>query len=220
MKRSLLSGLLFAAGLSAATIGGSVFDPSGTAIANAQASLYNPDTSSEQETTTSADGKFTFDALAAGSYILKIDKAGFAPLYREFNVQENSDVQRGLVLQAASSDQSINSPNSTRAAEPLASDPKVLRVRGTIAQSNLIHKAQPLYPAAAKEARIQGTVELDVTISKEGVPLDIRVIRSPSEDLTKSALEAVRQWGYRPTLLNGQPVEIVTDVIVNYTLSQ
>lgn len=220
MKRTLLSSLLTAAGLSAATIGGSVFDPSGTAIANAQASLSNPDTSVQQETTTSPDGKFTFDALPAGSYILRVEKAGFAPLYREFNVQQDSDVQRGLVLEAASSAQSVNGPGSTRVAEPLPSNPKVLRVKGTIAESNLVHRAQPVYPAAAKESHTQGTVELDVTISKEGVPVDIRVLRSPSEDLTKSALEAVRQWRYRPTLLNGAPVEIVTDVIVNYTLSQ
>lgn len=220
MKRTLLSGLLTAAGLSAATIGGSVFDPSGTAIANAQASLSNPDTSAQQETTTSPDGKFTFDALPAGSYILRIEKTGFAPLYREFNVQQDSDVQRGLVLEAASGAQSVNGPGSTRVAEPLPSNPKVLRVKGTIAESNLVHRPQPVYPAAAKESRTQGTVELDVTISKEGVPVDIRVIRSPSEDLTKSALDAVRQWRYRPTLLNGAPVEIVTDVIINYTLSQ
>jgi TonB family protein len=63
-------------------------------------------------------------------------------------------------------------------------------------------------------------VELEATISKDGVPVELRVLRSPSDDLSESSLEAVRQWRYRPTLLNGQPVEIVTDVIVNYTLSQ
>jgi protein TonB len=55
-------------------------------------------------------------------------------------------------------------------------------------------------------------------ISVAGVPQEIRVISSPSDDLTQSALEAVRQWRYRPTLLNGAPVEVITEVMVNYTL--
>ncbi|MDQ2774070.1 MAG: M56 family metallopeptidase [Acidobacteriota bacterium] len=202
MKRTLISGLLASAGLSAATIGGSVFDPTGAALANAQASLFNPETSAKQDTTTTPDGKFTFTSLAAGSYILHVEKPGFASLYREFNVQTDSDVRRGLILTAAPSDQ----------------NPRVVRVGGSVEESNLIRKVQPTYPDSAKTARIQGAVHLETTISKEGVPEDIRVVSSPSDDLTQSALEAVRQWRYRPTLLNGQPVDIVTDVTVNYTL--
>ncbi len=204
MKRTLISGLLASAGLSAATIGGSVFDPAGAAVADAQASLFNPETSAKQETTTTPDGKFTFPSLAAGSYILHVEKPGFASLYREFNVQTDSDVRRGLILTAAPSDQ----------------NPRVVRVGGSVEQSNLIRKVQPTYPAAAKADHVQGAVQLETTISKEGVPEDIRVVSSPSDDLTQSALEAVRQWRYRPVLLNGQPVDIVTDVTVNYTLTQ
>jgi TonB family protein len=211
MKRTLLSGLLASAGLSAATIAGSVYDPNGAVIANAQASIYNPDTSFKQETHTSPDGKFTFESLGAGSYILRVEKPGFAPLYRVFNVNEDSDVQRGLVLNAAA---------PSAANEAAAQSSKPIRVRGTVEEDNLTRKVQPVYPTAAKAAHVQGTVEMDVTISKEGVPEDIRVVSSPNDDLTQSALEAVRQWRYRPTLLNGRPVPIVTDVIVNYTLSQ
>lgn len=107
----------------------------------------------------------------------------------------------------------------TLSSVPSNSESKRLRVGGNAEQANLIKKVQPTYPAEAKAARVQGTVELEMVISKEGEPLDLRVIRSPSDDLTQSALEAVRQWRYKPTLLNGNPVEIITDVIVNYTLS-
>jgi TonB family protein len=211
MKRTLISGLLASAGLTAATISGSVFDPSGAAVSNAEALLYNPDTGVKQEAATSPDGKFAFQSLPAGSYILHIQKPGFASLYREFNVQTDSDVQRGLVLTNAAT----AAPASQ---EP--TDAARIHVGGQLAEQNIIQKVQPVYPTAAKSARVQGTVELEVAISKEGVPEDIRVIASPSDDLTQSALEAVRQWRYRPTLLNGQPVAIVTDVIVNYTLSK
>ena len=78
---------------------------------------------------------------------------------------------------------------------------------------------QPVYPAAAKSAGVQGSVELQAVISAEGVPQDIQVVSSPSDDLSQSALEAVRQWRYRPTLLNGNPVTILTEILVNYTLA-
>lgn len=193
-----------------------MFDPSGTAIPNATASLYNPDTSAKQETTTDSNGKFAFESLAAGQYILHIEKQGFASLYREFNVQPDSNVERGLVLKL-SNDQ-VNS--GTRVATAQTLNPGQIRVGGTVAQANLINKVQPVYPPSAKTARLQGTVELEVAISAEGVPEDIRVLSSPGDDLTQSALDAVRQWRYRPTLLNGNPVPIVTEVIVNYTLAK
>ena len=59
-----------------------------------------------------------------------------------------------------------------------------------------------------------------MVISKEGVPQELRVISAPSDELAQSSLEAVGDWRYRPTLLNGEPVAVVTDVIVNYTLSR
>jgi len=65
---------------------------------------------------------------------------------------------------------------------------------------------------------IQGTVELAAAISKEGVPLELRVISSSDDDLSESALEAVGQWRYRPALLNGEPVEIETVVTISCTL--
>ena len=94
-----------------------------------------------------------------------------------------------------------------------------MRIGGVEQQSKLITKVQPVYPAPAKAAGTQGTVVLDTVISTDGVPEEISVVASPSDDLTQSALEAVRQWRYRPTLLNGNPVEVTTEVRVSYTLA-
>lgn len=212
MKRTVFAGLLASAGLSAATIGGSLFDATGAAIPNAKASLYNPDTAAVEQTTTTTDGKFAFDNLPAGSYILRIEKPGFALLLRAFNVEADTDVQRGLFLKSPST------TAQSASADPQPGNAGALRVGGQVAEANLIKKVQPVYPVSAKADRLQGTVELGVAISKEGVPQEISVITSPRDDLTQSAIEAVRQWRYRPTLLNGEPVDIVTDVIVNYTL--
>jgi TonB family protein len=222
MKRTLLSGLLAAAGVSAATIGGSLFDSGGAAIPNAKVSLYDPDTGASQEAKTTTDGKFTFANLPAGEYILRIEKPGFASLFREFNVQPDSKVERGLVLKLGPTQEqgNLQAAEGERSAYPQPSNPQQLRIGGEAEEAKLIHKVQPVYPRAAKAAGVQGKVLLDTVISADGVPQEIRVISSPSDDLTRSALDAVRQWRYSPTLLNGQPVEVVTEVVVNYTLAR
>lgn len=222
MRRTLLSGLLTSAGLSAATIGGALFDSTGAALADAKVSLYNPDTAATQDAITTSDGKFTFGALPAGQYILRIEKPGFASLFREFNVERDATVERGLVLKlgAAQEQGNLQAAEGARAAYQQPSNGQQLRIGGIAQQAKLTSKTQPIYPAAAKAAGIQGTVMLETVISTEGVPKEIRVMSSPSDDLTQSALEAVRQWRYSSTLLNGRPVEVLTDVMVNYTLAR
>lgn len=108
------------------------------------------------------------------------------------------------------------------AAEAAAqSQNKPVRVGGNVMQANLIQKVTPNYPADAKERRIQGKVTLGVIIDKDGVPTNITV-QSPDTDasLNAAAVEAVSQWRYRPTLLNGEPVEVITTIDVNFTLAQ
>ncbi len=108
-------------------------------------------------------------------------------------------------------------------APPPAAKPKPpsapIRVGGGVSEANLIRKVQPIYPALAKAARIQGTVEFTATISKEGSIENLQLVRGHPL-LLNAARDAVLQWKYRPTLLNGQPVEVITDIIVNFTLTQ
>jgi protein TonB len=82
-----------------------------------------------------------------------------------------------------------------------------------------ISAPKPLYPPDAKQARIQGTVRMNVVIGKDGTVKDLQVA-SGHPLLVDTAADAVRQWVYKPTLLNGNPVEVVTVVDVNFTLSQ
>jgi len=100
-----------------------------------------------------------------------------------------------------------------------APETKSIRVGGAAQQHNLVSQVRPVYPPEAKAARIQGTVQLQITVGKDGTVQNLNVISGPSE-LQQSAVEAVRHWVYKPTLLNGEPVEVVTTVDVNYTLSQ
>jgi protein TonB len=92
-------------------------------------------------------------------------------------------------------------------------------IGGRVAEANLIRKITPQYPPLARTARVQGQVEFTATISKEGNIENLQLVRGHPL-LVQAARDAVMQWKYRPTLLNGQPVEVVTDIIVNFTLSQ
>jgi len=94
-----------------------------------------------------------------------------------------------------------------------------IRVGGNVQQANIVSKVTPVYPADAKRDRVQGMVRLEVTILKDGHVQSASLIEGPPE-LVQSAVDAVSQWVYKPTLLNGQPVEVITTVDVNYTLSQ
>jgi protein TonB len=102
---------------------------------------------------------------------------------------------------------------------PKAATPKRIRVGGQVEGAKLIYQPKPEYPPLAKMARIQGTVRLEAIISKDGTIQDLKVV-SGHPLLVKSALEAVQRWRYQPTLLNGEPVEVVTEVDVNFTLAE
>jgi TonB family protein len=94
-----------------------------------------------------------------------------------------------------------------------------LRIGGNVQQANLIQKVQPVYPLQAKQDRVQGKVQFTVLIGKDGHVQNVDLI-SGDPALADAAKEAVSQWVYKPTLLNGQPVEVVTQVDVNFTLAQ
>jgi protein TonB len=108
-------------------------------------------------------------------------------------------------------------PPPKEAPKPVNNKP--IRVGGNVSQANLIKQARPVYPPLAKAARVQGTVKFEAKISKEGTIEDLKVVSGPPL-LIQAALDAVKQWLYKPTLLNGEPVEVLTTIDVNFTLSQ
>ena len=109
-------------------------------------------------------------------------------------------------------------PLATAAAIP-AAVPGQIRVGAQVQAANLINQVRPEYPPLAKQARVQGTVTFGVTIAKDGTIANLNLISGPPL-LVQAAQQAVQQWQYKPTLLNGQPVEVVTTIDVNFTLSQ
>jgi len=108
--------------------------------------------------------------------------------------------------------------NSTPTVAPKIATPQRVRVSSGVSTGMLVRKVPPSYPPLARQARIQGTVVLQATISKEGSIENLQLI-SGHPMLAPAAIEAVKQWKYKPYLLNGEPVEVETQVQVNFTLA-
>jgi len=101
---------------------------------------------------------------------------------------------------------------------PPAPHPVIRTVRiSSMLEGSLLHRVQPAYPPLARTARIQDPVVLAAVISKAGVIENLRVISGPPM-LVKAALDAVSEWRYRPYILNNEPVEVETQITVNFTL--
>jgi protein TonB len=96
---------------------------------------------------------------------------------------------------------------------------KRVTVGGNVQAARLINKVQPLYPPLARQTRISGTVKLHAIIGKDGTVQRLEV-QSGHPLLVQAAQDAVRQWRYQPTLLNGEPVEVDTEIDVIFSLAQ
>jgi periplasmic protein TonB len=121
--------------------------------------------------------------------------------------------------------QPIRPPRLSNAEAPIAPPPAPspaakpqIKVGGEVQMARLIKKVEPVYPALARQARISGTVELSGVIGTDGRIKELRVL-SGHPLLAKAALDAVGQWVYQATLLNGAPVEVIAPITVTFRLN-
>ena len=113
----------------------------------------------------------------------------------------------------------IGGAGSTAAPPPPKVSPKRITVGGNVQAAHLVNRVQPVYPPLARQTRISGTVKLHAIIGKNGAVEQLQVV-SGHPLLVQAALDAVRQWRYQPTLLNGEPVEVDTEIDVIFSLAQ
>jgi len=116
---------------------------------------------------------------------------------------------------------SPDEPHTLRISLAPASPPATLRIRvgGNVQQAKLLTQVRPVYPPEAKAQGIEGIVRLQATIDKDGTVANLLVLSGDSM-LAAAAMDAARQWRYSTTLLNGDPVEVVTQIDVNFTLAK
>ena len=110
-------------------------------------------------------------------------------------------------------------PSKPAPQTPVPATRAPLRVGGKVQAAKLVHQVTPAYPPLARQARISGIVRLEAVISRSGLIESLQVM-SGHPLLTQAALDAVRQWVYQPTLLNTVPVEVLTQIEVNFKLAE
>jgi TonB family protein len=205
---------------------GTVSDPSGGAVPNATIVMTNHKANTVDMTTSDAEGNFAFKALSAGEYEMKVLKPGFA-VYRvpQVVLEPGRDLTMAAKLDIGGINETVDvrAEGSAKAAESAEAEAKSktirIRIGGSVAAAKVITKVQPVYPQSAKAAGAQGSVLLHAVVGKDGTPHSLQVLNSQiNPDLARAAVEAVSQWRYQPTLLNGEPVEIDTTVTVNFKL--
>jgi TonB family protein len=109
-------------------------------------------------------------------------------------------------------------PAASSQAAPQATEPP-MRVGGQVQEARLIQRREPVYPPLARQARIQGVVKLEAVIGPDGRVEKVQAISGPPL-LRQAAIDAVRQWVYEPSRLNGQPVRTTTQIEINFTLGR
>jgi len=200
----------------AASISGSVYDASGAVVPDVLILLKN-NTDRQEAARANAAGEYTFSGIPAGSYTLEVRARGFAEFHK------------AIVLPAAQTNITLDIGQVTEAVEvvgkaphpPETGTPRRIRVGGNVQATKLVSMTKPVYPPGAEAAGIEGTVLLRAVISMGGDLLGLSVMnQSVDAELASAAMDAVKQWHYEPTLLNGAPVEVVTTIAVTFRLER
>ena len=172
------------------------------------------------EATTDAAGRFQFAALPSGKYVLTASVRGFNELRREFELRQPADWDRAITMQVGQLRESITVTDTRlTATRPVPTGPAPVRVGGNIRAPKKLVDVKPVYPVSMREAGRSGQVSLDVVIGQDGAVMSARVVGSDVHpDFGEAAIQAVRQWKFSPTLLNGKAIDVLMSVLVTFAL--
>jgi TonB family protein len=209
----------------AGTLSGSVSDASRGRIPGATVVVSNASADRKEITITNATGEYKFESLPAGGYQVEVTIPGFRPfLRREVIIGSDGQERLDVVMEVGEVTATMNITGKARrvAVVPSTSGPpRRIRIGGNVQAMKLISETRPIYPEHLQQGGIEGTVLLEAVIAKDGSVISIRAVNTlVHPELVESALEAVKQWLYEPTLLNGVPIEVVTNVRVNFRLTE
>ena len=217
----LTAALRLAAQSNALSVEGTVFDPSGGVLPGVEVTLEDGN-KIKWPATTGPDGKFKFEPVGAGSYVLEASLPGFRPLRHEFALSAGLRAVQNVTLQVGSLQETITvtARRPAQAARPAPPAPVRVRIGGNIKQPLKVLDVRPIYPEALREAGLEGVVPMDAIIGVDGSVLSVRVLSAQvAPGFAASAVTAVKQWRFTPTLLNGVPVEVQMTVSVSFSLT-
>ena len=200
---------------------GTIYDGSGAVLPGVAVTLSDAK-DVKASATTDAAGRFQFPAAAGAKYVLEAAVPGFNAFRQEFELRNSGDWDRAITLQVGKLTESVTvMAKREPATQPMPGAPKPtpIRVGGNIKAPMKLKDVHPVYPQSMRAAGRAGVVPLDALIGTDGSVVFVRVVSANVHpDLADAAIEAVRQWKFSPTLLNGKPVEVLMGVTVNFAL--
>jgi TonB family protein len=207
----------------AGAIAGIVTDPSGSRIPGASVHLRSSDGSQEQTIAANSAGEFTFTAIPTATYDLEVQVPGFKVARKQATVNAGVATRADVWMELGEINESVTTKGTrpSTAAPRAAVPPQRIPIGGSVQVSKLIRQARPIYPEDLQAQGVTGTVLIRAVIGKDGQLVSPRVMNTDVHPgLAKAALESIGKWLYQPTLLNGQPVEVLTTISIAFELDQ
>jgi TonB family protein len=204
-------------------LAGQVYDASGGVMPEVTLTLEGEESVTAHATTDSS-GRFEFPSIAPGRYVLSAAVPGFRPLRHELVLKDARDWERAITLQVGAVQESIvvsdrRRPGTAPASAAATGAP--LRVGGNVRAPRKTVDVRPVYPDVMRDAGLEGVVPIEAVIGTNGSVTAVRVVSAQVHpDFARAAVDAVRQWRFTPTLLNGTAVEIVMTVKVEFRLTE
>jgi TonB family protein len=200
------------------TLSGTVYDASGAVLPQVDVTLEDA-RHVPVHATTDRNGRFAFAPVAAGTYTLGASIAGFKSLRQDVDLTQTRDWNQPITLEVGNVQETI-SVSAPRAPTPSRTGSNTVQIGGNIRAPRKLVDVKPIYPPAMRDAGVEGVVPMESVIGRDGTVISVRVVSaSVHPELAKAAVEAVRQWRFDPTLLNGEPVEVLMTVTVRFSLT-
>lgn len=197
---------------------GTVYDVTG-AVLPAVALTLDDAAGNRLTATTDRDGRFDFGSVAAGRYQVGSRLPGFMSLAQDIRLEHARHWDVTLTIPVGTLQETITVRDQRPSGAPGRVERAPVRIGGNIKPPRKLVDVRPVYPQAMRDAGLEGSVSLTALIDPEGRVSSVRVIGSPAHpDLGQAAADAVRQWQFSPTLLNGEAVEVLMNVSVAFSL--
>jgi TonB family protein len=207
-------------------LAGIVTDPSGARVPGSTVTAKNLDGSNQETTQVNDAGEYVFTAIPPGRYAIEARARGFKIAKVEGVVTAGTAARADVNLALGEIAETVAVTGSSSvvrgsAIRQATGTPQRVPIGGNVRAARLIQQPKPVYPEDLKQQGVTGRVVIKAILSKEGILLNPQVVNTDVHPgLAQAALNAVSQWRYEPTLLNGQPVEVVTTIEIAYELDQ
>lgn len=195
-----------------------VFDPSGGVLPGVDIEIEGSQ-DARRSAVTEGTGRVTFQEVPDGDYTLKASVAGFRPLSATLSVRGSRERERSITLQVGELEETV-SVRERRPATPAAQAAvEPVRIGGNIKAPRKLKHVAPEYPTGMLNAGLEGVVPMEALIGTDGSVVSVRVLSADVHpEFARSAEEAVRQWQFSPTLLNGEAVDVRMRVSIRFGL--